>query len=561
MNLHFKPVALLFSCTLFAWMAAGCSDRLKSADTEDCFLSLSVKNVGAAPDAASKTYASITQTDGSFRGIEQVHIVPFHTSSEVVQPADERLGSQNVQLSHAEVGSSGLVRNNNSHFFNKAALPTGMNRVLVYGKAMDNGSLGTKQGRHLNGILNPEGLTDPARARDITFHLEPILDQDTDEQTEITGKIDLILEQLNNLVYLIQDTGNEGIADIFRIIKHDKMILSCCYQVFNQMRQDILTGLNRLPFDNATMELRRSIVDAVNIFSDVLADAGGADFPSAYGIPDGTYGFWWNGQSFVRLINGVNISLVDPAAYCYPPSLWYYANSSIRTSSEKSLRYLYSQEQADWNAILAQYTDGSSVSLSTGSVAIEDPLQYGVGLLELNLDTASEASVSAGGCKLTGIIIGDQKDLDYRFLPAEPLAANPGRYIFDNILGELKLGTAGEPVQMLVLPTPEHEPVLFALEFQNQGSTLFCQQGEILPWCKFYLAGKLNWEDANQPNGGEILKSVFSRDHKTSVEVSVKSLLNAYNTVPDLHDPQLEIGLVAEMKWMQLTPEALSLKL
>ena len=278
MNPRIPSSALFLACTLLAWMAAGCSARLEDTEPEGCPLSLAVKSVGIHPDA-TKTYASITQSDGSFRGIERVNIIPFNTASATVQPADKRLGSHNVRIANAEIVSSGLVLNNNAHYFDNAVMPSGMNRVLVYGKAMDNGDVETRQGRHLNGVLNAEGLSDPTSAGDISFSLEPILDPDAGDQTEIVQHIDNILEQLNNIVSLIRDTGNEGITEIFNTIKHDRMILGCNYQVFNQMRQDILTALNRLPFDISLMDMRKDIVAAVNQFSDALRDAGGADFP------------------------------------------------------------------------------------------------------------------------------------------------------------------------------------------------------------------------------------------------------------------------------------------
>ena len=113
------------------------------------------------------------------------------------------------------------------------------------------------------------------------------------------------------------------------------------------------------------------------------------------------------------------------------------------------------------------------------------------------------------------------------------------------------VGQTGRSVPTLVLETAVDKPVHFALEFKNTtGYTRYCQQGDILPRCKFYLAGTLD-----PPIGG----SVFSQDHKTTVSIRIESLRNAYNTVPDLHDPQLEIGIETEMKWTQITPQSIIL--
>jgi hypothetical protein len=304
----------------------------------------------------------------------------------------------------------------------------------------------------------------------------------------------------------------------------------------------------------------------VDIFGAAI-DAAGKYFPTPqYGIPEGSMGFWWNGSKFVRLINGVNIALVDPENYCYPPSLWYYANSPVQTSNDENVKNQFVSTNT-WNQILGYYyKDGPLVNYDSKSVAVKDNLQYGVGVLELSfLEVEEGAEAKAAiGCPLTGIIIGDQKSVGFDFTPyahtdEDP---NPSRYIYDDIFENvLTIGTTGSSVQTLVLQTPSGQPVHFALEFMNNSRHLLqCQQGAILPNCKFYLAGELIWANATQP-GTENLYSIFSQDHKTTVTVRIESLKKAYNTVPDLHDPQLEIGIEAEMKWVPVTPQSITIDL
>ena len=291
-----------------------------------------------------------------------------------------------------------------------------------------------------------------------------------------------------------------------------------------------------------------TISQAISAFSSLLNDAG-SNYPASYGIPEGTFGFWWNGKEFVKMINGVNVSLVEPQSYCYPPTLWYYANSSIKTSDDENIKAEYVETNYQWDDILVKYDSGEMVGALTESVAITDPLQYGVALLDLCLDTpGSEAASLIADCPLTGIIIGDQKDVDFGFVPGQ----GPSRYVYDNVInGVIKIGDTGKNTQTLLLESAVNTTVHFALEFRNTtGYTRSCQQGDILPRCKFYIAGELE-----APSGG----SVFSKDHKTSLRVRVNSLRNAYTTVPDLHSPQLEIGLVAEMKWNQITPQSIVL--
>lgn len=557
-------IAVVF--TVAIWLTTGCViDYYKysvSVDEPEISLAMSVKDVGDAGAPQTKMSTTITQSEGAFRGIDQIYIVPFKTDGSAVVAGDLRLGSSNVVLLDPRIGSNDLVPVNNSHLFEAALMPKTMNRVLAYGRAANEGDISTKYGKHFNGSLSPEGLDNPSGANDIFFNLVPVLGNDASgELSEVTTKADNVLEALNNIVEMILQSSNDQILGILDLFKREKQILACSYPVFDKIRSEIQTALlNVSGNDPAILADKIRINTAINTFSSVLSEAGN-NFPVSYGIPEGALGFWWNGSEFLRLINGVNIALVDPAKYCYPPSLWYYANSSIRASDDASVKNQYVSTN-QWSDILNLYSDGETVISTTRSVAIEDVFQYGVGMLEINFkEPGTEAILAANGCPLTGIIIGDQKDVDFNFLPATS-RDNPSRYIYDNIVGDLKIGDTGVSVQTLTLQTVDNYPVHFALEFQNTtGKTIICEQGEILPWCRFYLAGKLDPNSgATQPQN-ETLVNVFCKDRKTTVSVKIESVRNAYNTVPDLHDPQLEIGIVAEMKWVQITPESLKINI
>ena len=541
-------------------VAGGCSvidEPVQAEQTHSLSLLMSFKNVLPTSEASTKMSTDVTQYTGNFRGIEHMYAIPFHTETAPVEPEDLRLGTQNVVLGSLGISRTGLVANNNSHLFGSAFVPNGMDRVLVYGKAPDSGS--GKESKHIYGSLLPENLSDPSSSDEISFHLEPILETgDVDELSEAEATADNLLDLLNVIMTLMGNSGNAHIVSIYDAVKRENQILSCSYATFNQIRTEIQNALLRTPYESTELleEIGR-VITAITTFSDALTSAG-ITFPCAYGIPEGAMGFWWNGTAFVRLINDVNIALVDPASYCYPPSLWYYANSPIKTSNTSAPMKEYVQDYSGWSDILAFYTDGRIVDSFTEAVAVEDPLEYGVGMMELTLGTPAADIVSMlNGCSLTGIIIGDQKDVDFKFDPA------PGRSRFiydDNIPSNLKIGTTGTSVQTLVLQTTDNAPVHFALEFKNSSNvTRRCQQGDILPQCKFYLAGVLDpVTDGTQP-AGETLSSVFCKDHKTRVSVRIESLKNAYNTVPDLRSPQLEIGIVTEMKWTQVTPQTIVL--
>lgn len=562
---------------LLAWITAGCvlvDEDLSDVGEPKLTLAMSVKSMEEGQPVTTKLSQTTTQDNGYFRGIEQLYILPFHTGttsqSYAVTASDSRQGNQNVSMSDPSISKNGLIQNNNARLFDFAIVPVGTNRVLAYGEAKKSYTEATRANKHKNGVLLAEGLSSPSKAGDIHFHLEPILEEGTvDEYSEASALADNILDKLNDVMDQLLESKTSAVKSIYDMISvySEEKILACSYYVFSWILSQIYSALtDDTIYNSSTLEDILRVSEFVDIFGAAI-DAAGKNFPTAqYGIPEGAMGFWWNGSKFVRLINGVNIALVDPKNYCYPPSLWYYANSPVQTSKDENVKNQFISTNT-WNQILGySYTAGPMVNYESKSVAVKDNLQYGVGLLELHfLEVEEGAEAEAAiGCPLTGIIIGDQKSVGFDFVPYAHTeeTPNPSRYIYDGDFDNvLTIGSTDSSVQTLVLQTPSGQPVHFALEFMNNSRHLLqCQQGAILPNCKFYLAGELIWANATQL-GTENLYSIFSQDHKTTVYVKIESLKKAYNTVPDLHDPQLEIGIEAEMKWVPVTPQSITIDL
>lgn len=552
-------VRLAFICiAATALLSSGCVYPLEKEGVDGQYnaisLALSLKSPGDVPEwPATKMGSVITQDGTGFRGIEQVYVIPFQTTSaSPVSDDSDRLGDRNVVIQNPSIGTTGLIANNNAHLYNIAIIPKSMNRVLAYGKAADDGSVATKEGKHKNGVLTPSaGFDNPNTPGDISFHLEEILE--TDEETDdLTTKSDNLIAALNGVVEQLQASKDADIRVFLEAFTAQNEISACSYQNLYRLEQSLLGALSMYSGTNPVA------INALMVKISALQaarNAAGPGFPTTYGVPEGALGMWWNGHRFVKLINGVNISLVPVTEYCYPPSLWYYANSPVKTYAKENVKDKYNDPlNSTWGSILALYDEGTIVQSTTRSVAIVDQLEYGVGLVEFRFSPIGNA-VSFGGCPLKGIIIGDQQDVDYSFAPN----GSDSRFVYDNSISGITLsgikpdGTS-QYVQMLVLPTAADQTVHFALEFENNTSSAFqCQQGTVQPYCRFYLAGKLEPGKGTKPDG-ENINGVFDSDYKTTVNVRVSDLRKAYNTVPDLRNPQLELGVVAEMDWIQLEP-------
>ena len=556
MNVRWTFILLAMS----ALLSSGCMRSLETEDADNPYdsisLAISLKSPGDVPDGpATKMTAAITQDGTSFRGIEEVIVIPFQTESAVpVQDGSSRLGNRNVLIMNPAISQTGLVANNNSHLYDLAIIPRNMNRVLAYGKSVDNGLVSTRDSKHKNGVLTPSGLVNPTTSGDISFSLEPVLE--TAEATSISQITDNLIAALNGVIEALEASNDADIMAFLDVFAAENEISACSYQTLYRFEQSILGALSMYSGTNPTAI--NTVMERLSALQTVR-NAAGSGFPATYGIPEGAVGMWWNGHRFVKLLNGVNISLiplVPTPLYCYPPSLWYYANSAIKTSTDEKVETQYKPQNSTWGNILSYYTDGTTVTSATRSAAIVDQMQYGVGLVEFRMAAPEGTAAAAAGCPLTGIIIGEQRDVDFNF---SPVTSAESRFIYDNNVSGMTLGNTSQYVQTLVLPSTVNESVHFALEFQNTTSSAFqCQQGTVMPGCRFYLAGELKPSEGSKPAGSSI-PSVFASDYKTAVRVKAKNLVNAYNTVPDLRDPQLEIGVTVEMDWIQVEPGGIKL--
>lgn len=552
MNVRWTFILLALS----ALLSSGCTHSLEREGADSPYrtisLALSLESPGDVPESpATKMTATITQNGKPFRGIEQVYVIPFQTESAApVVDVSTRLGDRNVVIHNSAIGETGLVANNNAHLYNIAILPKSMNRVLAYGKSKDDGLVSSQQDKHKNGVLTPSGLDNPVVSGDISFSLEPVLK--TTEESSISQTTDNLIAALNGVVEVMQASGDADILAFLDVFAKENEISACSYQTLYRFEQSILGELSQ--YSGTNPDAINAVMTRLSVLQNAR-NAAGRDFPASYGVPEGAVGMWWNGHRFVKLIDGVNVSLVPISQYCYPPSLWYYANSTIKTSADDKVKEQYKPQNATWDNILSYYTEGNAITSATHSAAIVDQLQYGVGLVVFNFLSPKGTAAAAAECPLTGIIIGEQRDVDFSFSPQQSAQS---RFVYDNNISGITLGGTSQNVPVLVLPTPADKSVHFALEFQNTTSSAFpCQQGTVQPGCKFYLAGELKPEDGSKPAGAPA--SVFFRDYKTTVNVKAKTLSNAYNTVPDLRDPQLELGVVADIDWIQVTPGGIKL--
>lgn len=143
---------------------------------------------GNVSTRASVTAISELANQGSFRGMENIRIIPFGTRGEI-GPEDVSLGfsrrlpsissSMDDAAYSGSVYHQGLIRNNHAHLYPSAsaALPEGTASVLVYGSGVHVAGGDTPGDKHLNGSLIESGweITGAARpASSWSFSPDPI---------------------------------------------------------------------------------------------------------------------------------------------------------------------------------------------------------------------------------------------------------------------------------------------------------------------------------------------------------------------------------------------------
>ena len=209
------------------------------------------------------------------------------------------------------------------------------------------------------------------------------------------------------------------------------------------------------------------------------------------------------------------------------------------------------------------------VSNSTRTVALRDPVQYSVAVLQSTvkcdaatlkdngqskggLEQDQDVTVNSVGFPVTGILIGGQPEsVDWKYEPASTDFANT---IYDKDMnGTITAGTStSTPNYTLVFDnkSTDTKPVFVTIELENNsGMDFYGQDGIILKNTKFYLVGKLDPTASTATTKPAGVDRVFVQDHITTANFNIKTLKGAYNCIPDLRTSGINVGLAVDLEW------------
>ena len=554
----------------------------------------------------------VTQSNGIFRGIQRLSIIPFTKQGKITSTDMPSYYESEPIVNNA----NWTVPENTVHHYQKVHLMKGVASFLTYGQAK-----AVTDGKDVNGSLIPkvEGQSQTAgimpermavSPANLTFELEKIYkeEQIPAEATDIANYLTHIARAEGKITN--PETGGE---ETFSWKDANDAWLQLLYMNFinqNDQETNIMPGSARnvkafvstlyrrlfaMNYVDGTIE--KAIVNDIlhRITTDVTYEGEGTaltvtslgtydSYPNDLDLPDGAAAVLWdmtaeeNKGAFVpQTVTTLDAPINTINRFAYPPELYYYSNSRIKTSNTEILESDYGKYSSWSDALANQYPyDDVVVSGNTKAVAIKEPLQYGVAHLSATIASTSSSlpdadenhiEVGATSFPVTGIIICGQRPVDFEFkvkTTATGGATGDELFIYDRHLGGspyLKFGDpASGPFETLALQNEDGKDVTIMLELENRSDKNFKgEDGIVYKGTKFYLTGQVKLSGGSDTGVSasekdDVKKRVFTQDHTTTVTMKVQTLAHAYNVMPNILSGRLEIGVDIKLDWVGTTP-------
>ena len=474
------------------------------------------------------------QSTPLFRGMNNINLISFNAA-----PAAGGTGTEVIKL--GSILDNELEAGTNAKVYYEVQIPEGTSHFLFYGEAYS-----ANDDARTNGALTANV---EQAVNNISFSLLPI---STD--AENNGETTTLTAALNSVAQAKDASSNTWASSTSD--------LKPFYDAFTRLKagsansiklalNELKTGINGATASSEE-DLKTAISKAIDAALTSIADC---TYPQNVGLPDGAAQLKFEGGAFsyIDSENIGNLSYTSMDHFVYPASLYYMANTDIKTADTR----LSDRYSTNWETCLGLYSGVGKVTATTQSVALVKPVKYAVGRFDvaakfsassINDNVGESIAVTAeDGITLDGILIGGQKNADWQFAP---LASSEEYTIYDASVTSTKLGTADIAsaimAQSLALSTTAGTNVNFALELTNNTGNAFTGVDGIVPdGAKFYLVGLL------VPQADKAGNQVFAKAYNTKANVTITSLAHAYNCIPDLKNPELELGLSVNLEWSE----------
>lgn len=591
---QFNKFAFAGACLLAGTMGfTGCSSDDELADVNPSYDGSSVKAQFSINIPANTNQSRMTggqaQESGAFLGMTKINLLPLKINEDLSTKNTDEVNTivsgqakgNNITLgditkdggaaaNNADKDAAGSWNNADIHarVYNDVQFDLGTNYALFYaeGKHTATESCG----------LTPSYGSTTSNVSNIGFSLQSPYTAQSDIQTYLQTVVNNIAGVLATQgatyagVKTLEETFKAYDGSAYKVIAgSSKNILAMATNLYASCYRGTTEDASAATGYNAVMtEVEKYFTVEANAVTGFKTDAtgyvSGADkFPYVANVPDGSMAIQYNASASKFQYTTYNLgstysnwSITEAGSYRKPSSLYYFIQTPIKT---KNVEWLYDNigSKTNWNEVVSEYS-GNAVTASTRSMILEKPVQYGVAALETDVVASSEnlkdengdTKTITGNLKITGIIIGGQKDVDWKFQPkgATEYAVYDKQFCTTN--PNLSVSSLEPKNYTLLLETAPSTTVNVAIEFENNMEDFYGKDHMLIAkGTKFYLLAKLNPAPATGVTDTPGKQTVFIQDYLTKAKFTVKSLANAYNIIPDLRSPKLEFGLSVDLTW------------
>lgn len=526
-----------------------------------------------------------TQANKNFLGMENIRMYSFKG-----EPIASSTSTATFTLANI---ASGISETASSKIYSDVSVPVGTTHFLFYAHAPQ----GTTDAKKFElGVLDFTAPTADATATNgISANLVTVKKEDTASPAAL-------LKILNGVAGVANWADADATSELGKLYTKytsakagsANSILLTLQSLYNNLG-GIVTGANTAD-QTVAKAIRTKIADSFTATTGTngyvtlaYKETGVSKYPNNINLPDGAVELSFNATSkkfaYAATSGLTGLTTLDASKICFPASIYYFQSSDLAATAMELDANQWPTTTTNWTAATAPWlkdannlADGwtSSVQATTRSIAMRQNINYGVanlvttvkcGVASLPDNTgltvtdpsefAGTVAVPADGFTVSGLFIGGQPTkVGFNFQPATDDAFD--YTIYDNAIPTgmvAKNGVASTANYTIVLPNDkgrdaatEQNNVNVAIELTNNTDKPFRGIDGIIPvGGKFYLVGQL--APKNHEVTGVTNPAVFMSDYKTTLNLTIKSLKNAYNTIPDLRSTKLQLGLSVDLEW------------
>lgn len=522
------------------------------------------------------------QANKNFLGMQDIRMYSFKEN-----PASTSTSTATFPLANI----SGITADASSKIYSDVSVPVGTTHFLFYAHAPQ-GTTDTE--KFAKGILT---FTAPAENTTATNGISAELVAVKKEDTTSPAALLKILNDVAGVTGWATATDGTELNKLYTKYTSAKAgsansILLTLQSLYNNLG-GIVTGANTAD-QTVAKAIRAKIAESftatpgndgyVTLAYKATGDV--SKYPNNINLPDGAVQLTYAeaSKTFSYATSSTLGALtLDAAKVCFPASIYYFQSSDLAATAMELDASKWPTSTTAWTGTTAPWLKDASnlaegwtasVQPTTRSIAMRQNINYGVANLAttvkcgaasladntgLNVTDPSEfpgtVAVPEAGFPVTGLLIGGQPTkVGFNFQPASKDAFD--KTIYDNNLTGIVAKNADPTTTnyTIVLPNDkgrtatDQNTVNVAIELTNNSGVAFRGADGIIPaGGKFYLVGKL--EPKTKALTGVDKPAVFMSDYKTTLNLTIKSLQNAYNTIPDLRSTKLQLGLSVDLDW------------